>query len=64
MIKEQQQQPKKGIGIGFLDNIAQGMGKLGLKNINPNEKEKEKNSMIDDQEEEKKSINLLADDDP
>ena len=65
MIKEQQQQqPKKGIGKGFLDNIAQGMGKLGLKNINPNEKEKEKTSIIDDQEEEKKSINLLADDDP
>ena len=65
MIKQQQQQPqKKGIGIGFFDNIAQGMGKLGLKNINSNEKEKEKKSFIDDQEEEKKSINLLADDDP
>ena len=65
MIKEQQQQQsKKGIGIGFFGNIAQGMEKLGLKNINPNEKEKEKTSIIDDQEEEKKSINLLADDDP
>jgi hypothetical protein len=65
MIKQQQQQPqKKGIGIGFFDNIAQGMGKLGLKNINSNEKEKEKKLVIDDQEEEKKkSINLLADDD-
>ena len=63
VIKQQQQQQKKGIGKGFFDNIAQGMGKLGLKNINPNEKEKEKMPNIDDPEEEKKSINLLADDD-
>ena len=57
MIKQQQQQPqKKGIGIGFFDNIAQGMGKLGLKNINSNEKEKEKKLVIDDQEEEKKKV--------
>jgi len=63
VIKQQQQQQKKGIGKGFFDNIAQGMGKLGLKNINPNEKEKEKMPNIDDPEEKKKSINLLADDD-
>ena len=63
VIKQQQQQQKKGIGKGFFDNIAQGMGKLGLKNINPNEKGKEKMPNIDDPEEEKKSINLLADDD-
>ena len=43
IIKQQQKQPqKKGIGIGFFDNIAQGMGKLGLKNINTKKRERKK----------------------